>query len=31
MILPRGAVLYVTDLYNITRKVTEKLNQLNAK
>ena len=26
MILPRGAVLYVTDLYNITRKVTEKLN-----
>lgn len=31
MIFPRGAVLYVTDLYNITRKVTEKLNQLNAK
>ena len=31
MILPRGAVLYVTDLYNITRKVTEKLSQLNAK
>ena len=31
MILPRGAGLYVTDLYNITRKVTEKLNQLNAK
>lgn len=31
MILPRGAVLYVTDLYNITRKVTEKLNQLDAK
>ena len=30
MILPRGAVLYVTDLYNITRKVTEKLNQLDS-
>ncbi len=31
MILPRGAALYVAELYNITRKVTEKLNQLNAK
>jgi len=30
MILPRGAVLYVTDLYNITGKVTEKLNQLDS-
>ncbi|MDG1204005.1 MAG: OmpH family outer membrane protein [Pseudomonadales bacterium] len=30
MILPRAAALYVTDLYNITRKVTEKLNQLDA-
>jgi len=31
MILPRQAALYVGDLYNITRKVTEKLNQLDAK
>lgn len=30
MILPRAAALYVADLYNITRKVTEKLNQLDA-
>ncbi|XOV90002.1 MAG: OmpH family outer membrane protein [Pseudomonadota bacterium] len=31
MILPRQAALYVGDLYNITRKVTEKLNELDAK
>lgn len=30
VILPRQAALYVGDLYNITRKVTEKLNQLDA-
>ena len=29
MILPRGAALYVGDLYDITRKVTEKLNELD--
>ncbi|MDC3365288.1 OmpH family outer membrane protein, partial [Pseudomonadales bacterium] len=27
MILPRAAALYVGDLYDVTRKVTEKLNQ----
>ncbi len=31
IILPRQAALYVGDLYNITRKVTEKLNQIDAK
>ena len=31
LILPRQAALYVGDLYNVTRKVTEKLNQLDAK
>jgi outer membrane protein len=31
LILPRQAALYVGDLYNITRKVTEKLNQIDAK
>ena len=30
MILPCAAALYVTDLYNIKRKVTEKVNQLDA-
>lgn len=30
IILPRQAALYVGDLYNVTRKVTEKLNQLDA-
>lgn len=30
LILPRQAALYVGDLYNITRKVTEKLNELDA-
>lgn len=29
MILPRQAALYVADLYDITRKVTEKLNSLD--
>ena len=29
LILPRQAALYVGDLYNITRKVTEKLNELD--
>lgn len=29
LILPRQAALYVADLYDITRKVTEKLNSLN--
>lgn len=31
LILPRNAALYVGDLYDITRKVTEKLNEMNAK
>jgi outer membrane protein len=31
LILPRQAALYVGDLYNVTRKVTEKLNQMDAK
>ena len=30
LILPRQAALYVNDIYNITRKVTEKLNELDA-
>ena len=30
LILPRQAVIYVGDLYDITRKVTEKLNELEA-
>ena len=30
LILPRQAALYVGDLYNITRKVTEKLNEIDA-
>jgi len=30
MILPRQAVIYVGDLYDITRKVTERLNELEA-
>ena len=30
MILPRGAALYVGDLYDVTRKVTEKLNEMNS-
>jgi outer membrane protein len=29
MILPRAAALYVGDLYDVTRKVTEKLNEMN--
>jgi outer membrane protein len=29
IILPRGAALYVGDIYNITRKVTEKLNEFD--
>lgn len=29
LIIPRQAALYVGDLYNITRKVTEKLNELD--
>ncbi len=31
VILPRNAALYAGDLYDITRKVTEKLNQLDKK
>ncbi|MCB1644503.1 MAG: OmpH family outer membrane protein [Pseudomonadales bacterium] len=31
LIIPRQAALYVGDLLNITRKVTEKLNQMDAK
>ncbi len=31
IILPANAVLYVTDVYDITRKVTEKLNELDKK
>ena len=30
LILPRQAALYVNPVYNITRKVTEKLNELDA-
>tara|TARA_R110002072_G_scaffold51389_1_gene137844 strand:- start:30252 stop:30737 length:486 start_codon:yes stop_codon:yes gene_type:complete len=30
LILPRQAALYVNEIYNITRKVTEKLNELDA-
>ena len=30
LILPRQAALYVGDLYNITRKVTERLNAIDA-
>jgi len=30
LILPRQAAMYVGDLYNITRKVTENLNQIDA-
>lgn len=30
LIIPRQAALYVGELYNITRKVTEKLNELDA-
>lgn len=30
VIIPRQAALYVGDLYNITRKVTEKLNELDS-
>lgn len=30
LILPRQAALYVNDIYNITRKVTEKLNELDS-
>lgn len=29
LVIPRQAALYVADLYDITRKVTEKLNELN--
>ena len=29
VILPRNAALYVGDLYDITRKVTEKLNEMD--
>lgn len=29
LILPRGAALYVGDFYDITRKVTEKLNEMD--
>ncbi len=31
IILPRGAALFAGDLYDITRKVTEKLNELDKK
>ena len=31
LIVPRQAALYVGEIYNITRKVTEKLNELGAK
>ena len=31
LIVPRQAALYVSEIYNITRKVTEKLNQMNAR
>lgn len=31
LIIPRQAALYVSDLYDITRKVTEKLNTLDKK
>ena len=31
LILPRQAALYAGELYNITRKVTERLNELGAK
>ena len=30
IIIPRQAALYVSDIYNVTRKVTEKLNQYDA-
>ncbi|MFT4676656.1 MAG: outer membrane protein [Patiriisocius sp.] len=30
LILPRQAALYVNEIYNITRKVTEKLNELDS-
>ncbi|MDZ7683787.1 MAG: OmpH family outer membrane protein [Gammaproteobacteria bacterium] len=30
LIIPRQAALYVGDVYNITRKVTEKLNELDS-
>jgi outer membrane protein len=29
LVMPRGAALYVGDLYDITRKVTEKLNEMD--
>ncbi|MBC8475761.1 MAG: hypothetical protein H8D52_00270, partial [Gammaproteobacteria bacterium] len=29
MILPRAAALYVGELYDVTRKVTEKLNEMD--
>jgi Skp family chaperone for outer membrane proteins len=29
--MPRQAALYAGDLYDITRKVTEKLNEMGAK
>ncbi len=29
LIIPRGAALYVGDLYDITRKVTERLNEMD--
>ena len=31
LIVPRQAALYVSEIYNITRKVTEKLNQMSAR
>jgi len=31
LVLPRGAAIYVGDLYDVTRKVTEKLNELDKK
>jgi Skp family chaperone for outer membrane proteins len=30
LIMPRQAALYAGDLYDITRKVTEKLNEMSA-
>jgi len=30
LVIPRQAALYVGELYNITRKVTEKLNEFDA-
>ncbi len=29
IVIPRQAALYVGDLYNVTRKVTERLNEMD--